>query len=56
MLGGDVSRVCWSAGVEAPTYEAVSVATQLVAGTVFYIKMRLDNDAYVHLKVLQIHL
>lgn len=24
MLGGDVSRVCWSAGIEAPTYEAVS--------------------------------
>ncbi|XP_026962079.1 cystatin-A [Sagmatias obliquidens] len=34
-------------------FEAVEYKTQVVAGIIYYIKIRVGNDRYIHIKVFQ---
>ena len=34
-------------------YEPVSYKTQVVAGTNFFVKVKVDGDSYIHLKIFR---
>ncbi|XP_074090251.1 cystatin-A-like [Macrotis lagotis] len=35
------------------TFEAVTYKTQVVAGTMYYVKVFIGNDRYAHLKIIK---
>eukprot|EP00670_Eutreptiella_braarudii_P006212 CAMPEP_0174285428 /NCGR_PEP_ID=MMETSP0809-20121228/8764_1 /TAXON_ID=73025 ORGANISM="Eutreptiella gymnastica-like, Strain CCMP1594" /NCGR_SAMPLE_ID=MMETSP0809 /ASSEMBLY_ACC=CAM_ASM_000658 /LENGTH=97 /DNA_ID=CAMNT_0015381215 /DNA_START=28 /DNA_END=321 /DNA_ORIENTATION=+ len=42
-----------SAGVEFAVFEPIQYSTQVVAGTNYFVKVKTDEDQYVHVRIFQ---